>query len=356
MKNKQMEKRFLLIVGAGASSSFGVPTMRDFVLEFLGTSRLVKEFVGLSGKVTGVYTELEKGAQNLCHIQDSLQCHFIKIRNSKDYVADNDDIEEVIKFLIPEVKKGDDLASALLDQIKTLILEKCGSYNDDLAQSVYDLLLDKISRFTPGFDICTTNYDLILEKVFEKHEGKYHLIDGFGYGEATTEYYWNPLLFDIDTTAEGIIRLFKVHGSVDWKADPQKNLITKLSSTVDVKLKAIQIQQKIEDLLIWPLPVKERMKQVGEKPFNDVERRVTECFKRQNLNLIILGHSLRDKWIDELVRLSVQKYRSNLWLIDPNPPDNKDYLEGFESNIIRKRFGEDSIRQLAKKLKARTNI
>ncbi len=348
MKDNQVERPVLLVVGAGASSPFGIPTMRDFVLEFLRTSDLVKEFVELNGRVTSVYGKLELPAQKLWHIQDSLKSRFNKIRNRRDYIRD--DIEEVIKYLVPEVKKGSDLASALLNQVRTLILDKCSFFNFDLARSVYDSLFDEILRYTPRLDICTTNYDLVLEKVIEAHEGRYHLTDGFGYGESTMEYRWSPHVFDnIDSTEEGIIRLFKVHGSVDWKADTEKDLVVKLRSTVAVKLKAIQMQQKIEDLLIWPLPVKEQMKQLGEKPFKDVRERARECFKRRNLNLIIVGHSLRDKWIDDRVRLSVEKYRSNLWYIGPCPPD-KDYLKSSRSNIIKKRFGENSIRELGQKL------
>jgi len=85
-------------------------------------------------------------------------------------------------------------------------LDKEPSRTDHL-NSLKDACLD--SRL-PSVDIFTLNYDTVLERCLQ--ENGVQFADGFGDPENEVRY-WNPDLFEVEPSK---VRLFKLHGSVNW--------------------------------------------------------------------------------------------------------------------------------------------
>lgn len=94
------------------------------------------------------------------------------------------------------------IADMVYESVDPLII------SDDL--SYLNVLLEPINNITTyQIDVFTTNYDLVLEKFFEKNGRSY--IDGFGTQQPVRRF--NPELYK---QSNAKVRLFKLHGSVNW--------------------------------------------------------------------------------------------------------------------------------------------
>jgi hypothetical protein len=77
-------------------------------------------------------------------------------------------------------------------------------YLRTLKEACFDAKLSAI-------DIFTLNHDVVLERLLEK--SRIQFTDGFGKKETDDIRYWKPELFQSGTSK---VRLFKLHGSVNW--------------------------------------------------------------------------------------------------------------------------------------------
>ena len=82
------------------------------------------------------------------------------------------------------------------------------------AEIIYSKLLHLAKQ--EQINIYTTNYDNIVEGYSKEPETNYNLVDGFEYDTVSHFHKWNPSTFD-NNNPSNTIRLFKLHGSLNWK-------------------------------------------------------------------------------------------------------------------------------------------
>ena len=89
-----------------------------------------------------------------------------------------------------------------------MMLKNRGKESDTSYLDIYYQLIGSIG--IDGLDIFTLNHDTLLEDNLKE----YPIIDGFETFGNSGLYKWKPSLFD--SPSEKSIRLFKLHGSIDW--------------------------------------------------------------------------------------------------------------------------------------------
>lgn len=132
-------------------------------------------------------------------------------------------------------------------------------------------------------DIFTTNYDTCIERLFFRDESLYSVFsDGF-------DFYQGDIVFKENFHKGNLIyRLFKLHGSVNWKRDP------------DDKNKIHRVNLKDLSSLEYHPIVYPGTKEVNEYPF-DVLYKAFEAELKKSLYCVIIGFSFSDIQINQIL-------------------------------------------------------
>ena len=169
--------------------------------------------------------------------------------------------------------------------------------------------------------IFTLNHDTLIEQSFSKTDVVF--ADGFYPSFGTEVRFWNPTLLDVDVDK---VRVFKLHGSVDWfwaSRDEGQQCIERLVAVRDgVDLYGIQ------DEYGHPLTVREKrpvlLIATINKMLQYVSRVYVEFFCRfhsginESSALIVSGYSFGDKGINWRIRDWLQQnVQRKIIVIDP---------------------------------------
>ncbi len=164
----------------------------------------------------------------------------------------------------------------------------------------------------------TLNYDTLIEQAADG-EGVV-VIDGFvGAGCRV----FRPESFDYDMyfpaeTTEGrvhrldrVIHLYKLHGSVSWKAEPG-DWINPYGITCQASI------DENESALIYPTPTK-----FGETlgmPYSEMFRRFAVTIVRPQSSLFVLGYGFGDDHVNAIIRQALSIPSFSLVIVDPYAP------------------------------------
>ena len=279
-----------LFLGAGASVIFGKPTTKQF-LEVLH-----KE---LGPDITKFHNYLNTSLK-FNDVEDVLQAlKDVRLFATKDIGG------LVFTLLSPpkEFDNGDflQLCEELERRIKSSIKSHYRwNYNDDtILQQVYDHIFSALRSNTDSVDVFTTNYDTAVETYCRDRDCT--CIDGFVTNLDHREWTGN---FDAKG-ADKPVRLYKLHGSLDWKRHREYGIIQalELGNTINTE----------EDIMIMPThsPKDEEHK----TPFADILGLMKQEFKKQDA-CIVIGYSFRDESINKVFRKFVQD-KKTLIVISP---------------------------------------
>ena len=210
---------------------------------------------------------------------------------------------ELVKFIINKctIRKR--------DGYKTHIRPSIEKIYDDFFQ-----ILEGCNHMTP-LSIFTTNYDQIIETYIEMKNDFEHFYDGFTYSNPKKTYgIWNP---DGYNNSEHMIKLFKLHGSVDQYVDD--GTIIKSSKP-----------HNFENAMIYPT----RNKEVYKEPYFELLTHLKDRLLSENV-CIAIGYSFVDKHIQHIFIDAVKRNPSmKIILVDLNPSSAKKKLLKIDSNII----------------------
>ena len=189
-----------------------------------------------------------------------------------------------------------------------------GKLLSDLSDYPFDnlcFLKTAVEKYSPdNIDIFTLNHDLLLETYLQKENVAF--INGIDVNGK-----WNNKLFD---SSDGKVRLYKLHGSIEWKNTflhtpmKQENICVSTNGKItsgdeDRSVILIGTKNKILDYYKWNI-------------FTELHQRFKESLYRTK-KLIISGYSFGDdginvRIVDWLVGDSKER---NAIIIDPNPDD-----------------------------------
>ena len=177
-------------------------------------------------------------------------------------------------------------------------------------------------RLRPGDAIITFNYDLVPERALKQNL------------ENTTEF--GSWLYgfngETDSVSEDLPRLYKLHGSVNWKADREARIIVKQKAWQDFDAKPGYTGDPFSILLpFWD-------KKVEVSPWQAIWRKAAAHLRRTR-GLIIWGYllPLTDLKARELFRLSLRSEAplKSVCVIDPAPEVRNRWRAAFIKQEFR---------------------
>lgn len=210
-----------------------------------------------------------------------------------------------------------EIAEKVRDFIKKAekkIYESCTAFlKDDPTLSSHEELLDKLtkrkSRF-PRPKIFTTNYDLCFESAAARKG--LTIIDGFSYSQPRK---FNPNFFGFDIVrrakspsesnelVEGVIQLFKIHGSADWEVSEQG---------------IRQIKEPHEDRRCLIYPAATKYQHSYNQPYLEMMARFLMSLREPNTTLIVVGFGFNDTHLNAPILAAIQSNPSlSVLVVDP---------------------------------------
>jgi hypothetical protein len=236
------------------------------------------------------------------------------ISNKISYIADKErpNIEDYLSHCDAFLQIHDDKeVSTFVSLCKAKILGKCSFCMTDIKLIGHTTFLHRLSRRRvrdSRLKLFTTNYDLC----FETAAGKQGIIvlDGFSF---TQPRFYDPRFFgydivrrprtgeDLGNYLEGVIQLYKLHGSVNWaRSSDGKSITTKEKPTPD------------EACLIYP--GKGKYQQSYIQPHLELVAQYLSSLREPNTCLIVTGFGFNDGHLSEPI-LSAVKTNPYLRLI-----------------------------------------
>lgn len=185
-------------------------------------------------------------------------------------------------------------------------------YNSLFAHRQYNKDLSPINVFT-------TNYDLFNEIAFEKL--KIHYTNGFsGYVTRT----FDPSVYHIRLVDEEnrykdkwnpirkYVKLYKVHGSIDWYFDAEsKNIIQR------------QLELELDDISnVVIFPTMQKHFETQQTPYSELFREFIINMQKKNSTLIVLGYGFPDEHINRLISQSLNYEDFNLIIFGNRNEEN----------------------------------
>lgn len=298
---------FLVLLGAGASKPLGIPTMVDLVNEF---HNHVQKNISDDAK-----RKLLDIIVNVCKEAGFVDIEAI-LRALNDLTVSANSVTNmtIAKYLgtawpppnysgeIPKVAEG------VSRKLKIFLRKRCSELEREKAITIYQSLFEPLFAMDNLIDVFTTNYDLAVETYAQ--EMNLLIEDGFRQGRYR-ETYWQPATLDLSPgQGQKMIRLHKLHGSINWYIDEKRRI--RWSEALDVS--QLPAWGKVENLLIYPLDEKS----VLREPFLELFLRLRNSLCESHwVSIIAVGYSFRDDHITDLIRDALIRGGAFLTIIDP---------------------------------------
>lgn len=194
----------------------------------------------------------------------------------------------------------DEEVDTFLNQVKKTILHECSSFIDTEQSDIscYQSLLQKLARRRvrdPRLKVFTTNYDMCFETAAS--DLGMMIVDGFSY---TRNRKFDGKYFNYDVVrresdnhefVEGIIQLYKLHGSVSWERKGSGVYETSAPSPENA-------------VLIYP--AKGKYQQAFIQPHLELLSRFLESLRQPNSCLIMAGFGFNDDHLSEPIISSIK--------------------------------------------------
>ncbi len=226
-------------------------------------------------------------------------------------------------------------ARDLLEKLKRLVHERLAPFEPNKAAALYHPLFAEISEIIGPkgiIDVFTTNYDRAIEASYE-YEGKvtpevtFELVRGFRRTPRSRTARWNPSDYQ-RSSADGLtVRLYKLHGSLDWRRED--------GTIVEVGVDEYHTRNAV----IYPV-----RKPSQEEPFTTL----LSVFERSIATTdvcIVIGSSLRDDHIRRILVKQLKADALHLVLVDPEIEKLRAMLESD--------LGADRLNQLVRSAKVK---
>ena len=209
-----------------------------------------------------------------------------------------------------------------LNSIKKEIVEQI---TDSWAESqVHARFLQRIggTRSDLGRDVFTLNYDTVIEATLDHL--MLHYVDGF---RGSRNGWFDPTVFDEKPISNLSFRIYKLHGSINWRREKTGHVR---------RIEASHVLVGDDPVVVYPSEQKYVQTQFGV--YETLIGRFRDRLRESGVNnrLIALGYSFNDEHINEAIIDAVCSSGSNLTVIalvglDPDASAQKIKLEEFAS-------------------------
>jgi len=293
------DRNTCFLLGAGCSICAGKPALGPLTDLVLGSSseKTTKAFAGLKDR------DLRKA-----NLEDLI-----------DYLTNVQKILTALKADQLENWKLTELDETLLSLQSQVVQRLADGWHASKAhQEFFQRLRRNSSRNI--CDVFTLNYDTVIEASLEADAIPY--CDGF-YG-SDTAFFTNELFDQSPVTSDILVRLYKLHGSVNWERGE------------DLRVTRRPLGNVVEsNLVVYPAEQKFLHTQFGifDTLLNRFRARLRASIP--NNKLVVLGYGFADDHINLIIEDSLNTQNTNLHvysLIGPSPgyeEAQRQYLESF---------------------------
>jgi len=302
---RNRSEQWAIFLGAGASAAVGFPTMAGLVQELRAslTTDAASDVL-----ITSVVDALQQRLSQMRlprtpNIEDILGelYQLVELLSGKPAVT-------VSYGKVPSVSSG--LASEAAGKVRQL----CKKYCEGLPKST--ALIDFLRYWMTAnreVNIFTTNWDQSVEwacdRILAAGDYDVRLCDGFKGLRVRT---FDSTLFaetpgDANRRDTRVVKLYKLHGSVDWSARSQPQEGNNIRST---------LPDTDEGVMIFPTPRKHG--EVLGPPYLELHRLFADCLASASRYMLAIGTSFPDEHINTVVANALRDDRFNLFVVDPS--------------------------------------
>lgn len=281
------DRRLAFLFGAGTSSSINIAPMPA-----VGEKR---KYIPLIAGAVGLTTSCKAAVEALGANHGLAWTKLCDQCKPDGREANVEDLLSNVRTKIDAVVDGDMLIGLNRKQLEELEAKICASIatavipDDRLipARTPHDDFagwVRKVHRTAP-LEIFTTNYDILLERAFEK--SRVPVFDGFV--GAHQPFFYPECLEDEDLLPKPKwVRLWKLHGSVNWRA------------AGDASHKRIirGVPDKNGEMI---LPSHRKYDESRKQPYMAYIDRLSRLAKSEHALLIVCGYSFGDQHINEIL-------------------------------------------------------
>jgi hypothetical protein len=274
----QDKKPLGFLLGAGCPFSVMDESNNPLVPDIKGLTEAVKNKV-CQGSCTESWKEicsqLEEDTDEEPNIEDILT----RVRGLRDY-AGSGEVRGLKKKELDELENR--ICAEIIECVRKELLDKSSPFHN-LA-----IWIRAIDRSYP-IEIFTTNYDLLIEQSLEDLQVPF--FDGF---VGAHKPFFDPHSIEIETLPPRWARLWKIHGSINWK-----------SGIIDGNFRVWRSDiEKGGQVVIHPSHLK--YEQSRKMPYLAMMDRLRKFLGTPSSALIIVGYSFGDQHLNELIVQGLQ--------------------------------------------------
>ncbi len=317
----QAPKAPMLLLGAGASRAFGIPTMPEFLSETwrdldqrsVAAALAVRRSLELHELVD--FEEVMFLLEELAAMrrEDAIAAPFLPRFTTKDSA-----VQRVLDF--DKVQKE---AMTERETLRRLIYDKCNAYDRAKAWEVYPKLIRALQEVTGAerIYVATTNYDRVIESLWGRDDGMHSLKPSF---DLQTGFFAPPYgarYLDVkrgypekSTEHECVVHLVKVHGSLDWRRYDSG------------RIEETGAREYPAEAAVLAYPI--RRDKSKDPPFSELYEAFDDALARADF-IVVIGLSLRDEAIVNRLADALSNGRKLCVIVDP------------KAELVRNRLPQD---------------
>jgi len=310
------DRQTYFLFGAGTSSSINIapepkPGEKKQYIQLIPsiiplTEMCLKSVVNLGIEYKTAWELLEKQCDEKRKVKN-IENILSLVRTKIDAIGSNE------KLLGLDRKGLNKLEGEIRSSIAKVVNPGEDKIPNKIPHNYFASWLKKVTRVQP-IEIFTTNYDLLIERSLEFEQIPF--FDGF-VGCSEPFFYLNSLEDEDFMPSNKWIRLWKIHGSVNWKI--KKNIDSK---DVIIRVGASESGEMI-------LPSHRKYDESRKQPYSAILDRLSKVLNKDHSLLITCGYSFGDQHINSVI-FSALENRSSAHVISLQYQD----LE-IDSDLIR---------------------
>ncbi len=349
----------MLFIGAGASAAFGIPTMKKFVNNFEEYIDSAEEHLP---KQVQLYKKIKEALTQQLERDVDLEDVFTVI-STLSHVSSNQPIKDpytlylfgkYVDEVTKQLQKDIEPSLGLLLNFKQFVRKNCLIPEPTHAKisEVYKDLFNRLFLESDSFGsddqvrdsffaskrwvIFTTNYDTCLEYYFRK-VAKLRLNTGFSSNDTTNQMIMNTKRF----SNEDDTRLFKLHGSISWFIDDEKEVVEE--QTIGTSLIG---REHLGELMVYPI----QQKELYLEPYVTMFKQLNNELAKKNI-WIVIGYSFNDPIIHSIFTQNATPEKKIIF-VHPQASKLVEKFRLFDGQFnlkitsIDKKFGESNYREV----------
>tara|TARA_A100000171_G_scaffold41835_2_gene42837 strand:- start:1774 stop:2949 length:1176 start_codon:yes stop_codon:yes gene_type:complete len=292
--------RLSFLFGSGCSVCAGYPMMPAL------TKSVVERLNDEEREMILRIREMQGGSRNdlMTPTKLHIESHLSELVDIASILQRRNTLESHNPYLLNGIGKAEpisishDAATQLINNIKSLICEELDKkpttlkHHTNFVRSVHQAIRDGKHEGRGPIDYYSLNYDPLLEHALALCSISY--CDGMMGGRTG---HWAPETLEDGHRISPQARLFKLHGSIDWKNNKDTRLPLRLSDKFTSEECGISLT---EEVLIHPASTK--YKETQDDPFAYMFKRFRENLSRRGPHTVyIMGYSFGDEHVNRIL-------------------------------------------------------